>query len=296
MVALGNFDGLHLGHQAVISQAKTLAKKTGKPCAVMTFEPHPRRLFKPELPPLKLYPLHRKLHLLKESGVDAVFLMRFTRRFASLPAPIFLKDVLAEAIGASHIVTGSNFVFGHQRSGNTELLRQHATSGLFDYTAVVPVTGEGGVYSSTAVREALARGDLMQAARILGRPYSILGRIKHGDKRGRTIGFPTANIAPAHLFLSAFGVYAARLHLPGGSYDAVANLGKRPTFEGERILLETHVFDFDKEIYGEKAEVELLEFIRPEMKFNDVETLKSQIILDCEKSRTILSTALKRNR
>lgn len=293
VVALGNFDGLHLGHRAVVARAREAAAQQGVKCAVMTFEPHPRRVFAPHLPPLKLYTLAEKLHLLKVLGVDSVFLQRFTRGFAATSATDFIQNILCRQLAVSHVVTGENFTFGHERGGNATLLHEQSQSAGFAYSALPPVMELGVVCSSSAIRTALSRADMAMARGLLGRGYTISGRVQQGDKRGGLLGFPTANLAPHRLFLPSYGVYAARVTLANGrKQNAVANLGVRPTVDGKKLLLESYLFDFSADIYGQPITVELVEFIRPEQRFESVETLAAQILLDSEKSKAILSHSL----
>ena len=282
VMALGNFDGMHRGHQAVIARAESLARAQNRPCAVMTFDPHPRRFFKPELPVLRVIPFAQKAQLMRNAGVDFLYVARFNRAFSELAAEEYLLDVLQEKLKVAHIVTGHDFAFGKGRRGNAAFLQNNAPA----YTSVEAVDGGGGeVFSSTGVRHALEAGDVEKAAQILGRPYVLRGSILHGDKRGRTIGFPTANLRPVPLFLPRFGVYAVRMKLAGKWHEGVANLGVRPTFGSEKPTLETHLFDFDGDIYGQRVEVELRRFIRAEQKFSGLEELKSQIARDGETAR-----------
>lgn len=286
-MALGNFDGMHKGHQAVIGRAHAIAREQGRPLAVMTFEPHPRRFFRPDLPVLRIVPFSEKARLLREAGVDYMYVARFNRRFCELSAQAFMADILCKGLSVAHVVTGHNFAFGHKRSGSVETLHEAQASGLFDYTQVEAVAREESVYSSTAIREALAEGRMADAAALLGRPYSMHGTIIHGAKRGGGIGFPTANIRPAPLYLPRFGVYAVRLHVTGQHYDAVANFGNRPTVDGQTVLLETHALDASFDAYGAAARVDFVDFIRPEQKFSGIDALKAQIAQDVMAARAI---------
>lgn len=282
VMALGNFDGMHRGHQAVIAEARKLAEAQGRPLSIMTFEPHPRRFFVPDSPVLRIVPFSDKARLLREAGVEYLYVARFNRDFSQLPAEAFIRDVLLQGLRVAHVVTGHNFAFGYKRGGDVAYLREQAGKIGFGYTEVGAVAPRGGelVYSSTAVREALARGAVDEAADLLGRAYTMRGRVIHGDKRGRSIGFPTANIRPAPLFLPRYGVYAVRLHVGGEVYDSVANLGMRPTVDGSRRLLEVHMLDANKDIYGLPVQAEFIGFIRPEMKFSGLEALTAQIAQD----------------
>lgn len=289
VMALGNFDGMHRGHQAVIAEARTIAEREGRPLSIMTFEPHPRRFFKPELPVLRIAPFSDKARLLRDAGVRYLYVARFNRAFSELSADEFIRDVLLDGLNVAHVVTGHNFAFGYQRGGNVPYLRAQSQELGFGYTqveAVMPDTGEH-AYSSTAIRHALERGDVEEAAHLLGRPYAMRGHVIHGDKRGRSIGFPTANIRPAPLFLPRHGVYAVRLHAGGEVYPAVANLGLRPTVDGSRRLLEVYALDMQKDLYGLEAQVEFVKFIRPERRFSGIDALKAQIAQDVQAARAI---------
>lgn len=289
VMALGNFDGMHRGHQAVIREARFLAEAQGAPLAVMTFEPHPRRFFRPDLPILRIVPFSEKARLLRDAGVGHLYVARFDAAFSRLPASAFIGDVLLGALRVRHVVTGHNFAFGHRRSGDVTYLRERSQALGFGYTKVQEAGTEEGGYSSTVIREALAAGDVDAAVAVLGRPYVMRGHVIHGDKRGRSIGFPTANIRPAPLFLPRHGVYAVRLWLDGeaGALPAVANLGLRPTLDGSHRLLEVHAFDTARDMYGLEARVEFVKFIRPERKFSGIDALKAQIAQDVMATRAI---------
>ena len=288
VVALGNFDGLHLGHKAVIEEAVSLAGSAGKPAMVMTFEPHPRRLFRPDLPNLRILPLSGKIRLMREMKVDFVRIVRFTRAFAATSPEDFVTRILHETLRVSHVVTGSDFVFGHNREGNADSLRAMAGRLGFAATACAPVMVEGGRCSSTRIREALGAGDMVQAQKLLGRPYSIMGHVQGGDRRGRELGFPTANIPLPPVFLPAYGIYAVRARVCGKRVKGVANLGIRPDFPLASPLLEVHLFDWRQDIYGERMEVEFVRHIREERKFDGVEALKKQMVDDCKKALSFL--------
>jgi len=287
LLALGNFDGLHHGHQEVLRAAANLAQRHNAPLGVMSFEPHPRRLFNPSLPTLRLLPLSEKLHMLRECGVDNLFLMRFNRPFAAITAPEFVEGVLVSKLAIRGLVTGDNFIFGHQRSGNADYLRAQSQKHGFDYSPLAPVMKQGAPCSSTRVREALGSGNMALAAQLLGRPYALSGRIIHGDKRGRELGFPTANLRPGSLFLPAYGVYAVTLHgetlpapLPG-----VANLGIRPMYALPRPLLETYCFDTTIDLYGQQVRVELHHYLRGEQRFDSTDALIAQMKQDEAQAR-----------
>ena len=294
-IAIGNFDGVHKGHCQVINEAGTIAKDAGIPWAVLTFEPHPRSVFQPDGAPFRLTPFRAKARALEALGVDLMIVQKFSRSFSQRPAEEFVKSVLAEGFGANHVVSGYDFVFGHGRQGNCELLLSMGQQLGFGFTAISAVESpDGFVYSSTRVRQCLENGDPKGAADILGRPYTIEGRVAHGEKLGRTIGFPTANIHLGPLLRPRRGIYAVRATLeddPSGRVvDGVANVGHRPTVGGVGDLLEVYVFDFDGDLYGQRIAVELVEFIREEEKFESVEEMRKEIVRDEAKARAILSS------
>lgn len=295
-VAVGNFDGVHPGHRAVINEAGVIAKDAGRPWAVLTFEPHPRRLFDPNGPPFRLTPLHAKAREIAGLGVDVLVVQRFDKPFCRLPAETFVTDVLVKGLGASHVVSGYDFVFGHKRRGNCEMLLAMGKRLGFGFTAVNAVTDPGGeVYSSTRVRERLVAADPKGAACILGRPFELEGRVVKGDRRGRTIGFPTANVRLGQYMRPANGVYAVRAAADAGSeaawIDGVANIGHRPMFPTNDVLLEVYLFDFEGDLYGRRLRVRLVDYLRPEKKFDGMAELKAQIADDSERARRILAAA-----
>jgi riboflavin kinase/FMN adenylyltransferase len=293
VVALGNFDGVHLGHQVVIGAALEQAKKLDVPCGVMTFEPHPRQIFTPDTPPFRLTPWRIKARLIEELGLDFLVMQHFDRDFATKTAQEFIDDVLVEGLGAKGVVIGYDFCFGKGRGGNVRMLEAH---GGFQVSAIGrQVTDEGHTYSSNLIRQALQDGQPRLASSLLGRPWEIEGRVEQGDQRGRTIGFPTANIHLADYLRPMIGVYAVRAGIDRGGathwIDGVANLGRRPTFGKEDLLLEAHLFDFDGDLYGRHLRVALHQFIRPERKFAGLDALKAQIALDSQTARTLLSAS-----
>lgn len=297
-IAVGNFDGVHLGHQAVIGEAGRIAEGAGIPWAVLTFEPHPRRVFQPDQPPFRLTPFRAKARALEAMGVDTMIVQRFNREFSQRPAEDFVAEVLVDGFGARHVVAGYDFVFGHNRGGNCEMLLGMGQKLGFGFTAVSAVESEGGeIYSSTGIRTCLAEGNVRGAAAILGRPFAIEGRVATGDQRGRTIGFPTLNLHLGSVVRPKLGVYAVRVGLADGESnnpelvwrDGVANVGKRPTFGGEDVNLEAHLMDFDDDLYGQLIVVNLIEHIRAEKKFDGLDALRAQIAADTEEARTILA-------
>jgi riboflavin kinase/FMN adenylyltransferase len=294
VVAIGNFDGVHRGHQAVIGEAKKIAAKIGAPSAVLTFEPHPRSFFRPDDPPFRLTPMRLKAHAIEALGVDLLFVVRFDAEFASFSAERFVAQVLGKAgLAARHVVTGYDFVFGKGRSGNAVLLERLAREHGYAYTAVSPVAAESGeIYSSTQIRAYLQKGKPKQAAHLLGRPWEIEGRVETGQQRGRTIGFPTANVRLTDVLQPAHGVYAVRAGVDQGAntqwFDGVANFGSRPTVDGKSVWLEIHLFDFAGDLYGKHLRVAFIDFLRAEMKFPSFDALKEQIARDSQAARDLL--------
>ena len=294
VVALGNFDGVHRGHQAVIGTAQRIARELGAPSAVLTFEPHPRSVFRPADAPFRLSPFRVKARHIESLGVDLLFVRHFDDSFLHKTADAFIEEDLVQGLGVRHVVCGYDFLFGHGRSGDPARLKSAGAVHGFGVTEVGPVSDDaGGVYSSTRVRDALVAGNPREAARLLGSPWEIEGRVEHGDHKGRTIGFPTANVELADYLRPAFGVYAARAGVDHGPatvwHDGVANLGRRPTVGGTVERLETHLFDFDGDLYGQHLRVQLIDFLRPERKFASFGELKDQIVRDADAARAILA-------
>lgn len=294
VIALGNFDGVHRGHQVVIGEALRHARALGRPAAVMTFEPHPRRLFQPDQPPFTLTPLRTKTHHIEALGVDFIYLQHFDRAFAAFTAEQFVDVVLCQGLAVSHVVVGDDYMFGARRSGSAAVLKEMAVSRGFGVTSVPPVHDQdGSVFSSTRARKALVEARPQEATHVLGRPWEIEGRVEHGDKRGRTIGFPTANLALGDYQRPAAGVYAIRAGVDQGAqtrwFDGVANYGRRPTFDKTDELLEVHLFDFDGDLYHQHLRVQMIDFLRPERTFSGLGALKAQIIADAEQARIILA-------
>lgn len=291
VVALGNFDGVHLGHQAILNYARTLARTQHKPLAAMVFEPHPREFFNPAGPKLRIYPIRRKYELLRDAGIETLYALRFNDTLAKTNAAEFVSEILVRALAVDHVVTGYNFLFGHQRSGDKEFLNESAQRHGFQFTAHEPVCDALGTpVSSSRIREFLRAGDTASASTLLGRPYAICGRVRHGDKRGRQLGFPTANILAEGLFLPRFGVYAIAATLADGSrHHGVANLGLRPSFDTQAPRLEAHLFDFNGDLYNQHISVELIAHLRDEQKFSALAELTAQITRDSESARNLFS-------
>jgi riboflavin kinase/FMN adenylyltransferase len=293
---MGNFDGLHRGHAALIGHVHELAAAQDAPTAVLTFEPHPRNVFMPGSEPFRLTPFRVKEREIARLGVDFLFIQHFDAAFAQKSAESFIDEVMVGAIGATHIVVGHDCTFGNRRRGTPELLREAGESRGFAVTVIEPVRGAGAVYSSTHIRELLKAGKPREAAAQLGRFWEIDGRVAFGDQRGRTIGFPTANLGLGEYLRPAFGVYAVRVSgdgpddpLGGRTIDGVANIGLRPTVGTVVPRLEAHLFDVNIDLYGRHLRVALVDFIRPERKFADFAELKEQIAADARQAREILA-------
>lgn len=295
VIALGNFDGLHLGHQAVIGRAVALARQSGVAAAVMTFEPHPRLFFKPDQEPFRLSPFRMKANVIEALGVDYLYVQTFDKEFSERTPENFVSEVLVGGLGLSHIVVGYDYVFGYQRKGNVELLRALAAKYGFGVTAVEKLSDGVERFSSTAIRTLLRDGKPREAARMLGRYWEIEGRVVQGDQRGRQLGFPTANLEYRDYLHPKKGVYAIRAGVDRGAetvwHNGVANFGSRPTFDKTDVLLEAHLFDTNEDLYGKHLRVALVEFIRPEKKFDGLEALKAQIAADSREARQILASA-----
>ena len=290
-MAIGNFDGLHVGHAAVIAAMGSAARAHDLIPSVLTFEPHPRLFFAPSTPVFRLETLATKLRRLRDAGVAHVVMPHFDAVFASLSAEAFLDDVLKKTLNVRAVAVGDNFAFGKNRSGDVAMLKQWGAAEGVEVIVVPPVMVAGAACSSTAIRENIAAGDMVAAATLLGRNYTLSGRVMHGDGRGRTIGFPTANVSlPQNVKLPAYGVYAVRATVDGTAYDAVANFGVRPTIEHtSRASLEVHVFDFDQSIYGARMEVQFIAKVRDEKKFDSLAALTTQIAEDCTAAKTALA-------
>jgi riboflavin kinase/FMN adenylyltransferase len=292
VVAIGNFDGVHRGHLAVLEQAAQTARDLARPLLALTFEPHPRDHFRPEEPVFRLTPAPLKARLLGIAGVDAVVEMAFGERLANTPAEDFVRDVLAGGLGAAHVVTGFDFHFGKGREGGPAYLHDAGDRLGFGVTCVAAFGDEGGAtVSSSRIRELLAQGEVAEAAGLLGYRYAVEAEIGHGQKLGRTLGFPTANMAlPAGTALR-HGIYAVRLREPDGTlHDGVASFGRRPTVEDDgRPLLETFVFDFAGDLYGKTCTVSFFGFLRPELRFDGLDALVAQMKRDTEEARALLA-------
>lgn len=289
VAALGNFDGFHLGHQAVAGEAIRQAKAAGRPAIIATFDPHPVRFFAPDAPPFRLTTLDQRQRHFEAAGADAMLVFEFDAELAGTMAEDFVSKLLVERLGLSGVVTGEDFTFGKGRGGNIGVLRQlGATLGLSS-TAVGPVTDAGGVISSSRIRTALQAGDCATAARLLTRPFAIEATVQHGDKKGRDLGFPTANLDMGNYLRPRYGIYAVRGRLPDGTLlDGAANVGIRPQFMPPKELLEPHFFDFAGDLYGQTIECAFHAFLRPEAKFDTLDALTTQIAQDCLDAKAAL--------
>ena len=278
VATIGNFDGVHRGHQAIISQLQTKAEQLNVPSLVMLFEPQPREFFAPKQAPSRLTTAREKCELLRAYGVDRVLLIRFNRAFCSQSARTFCEDVLLNGLDVRHLVVGDDFRFGSDRAGDFAFLQAFGKEHGFSVEDTETLAIGGARVSSTRVRDALAAGDFAEAERLLGRPYGIAGRVVHGDKIGRTIGVPTANVLLKRIRSPLHGVYAVSVEGAGDQLrPAIANVGDRPTVSGQELRLETHIFDFDQDIYGRRVHILFHQHIRDEQKFSDIEALKQQI-------------------
>lgn len=290
-VAIGAFDGVHRGHTAVIAAAADAASRLNAPLGVVSFDPHPRRWFQPDAAPFRLMTTAQMARALEPLGVERLHLIAFDADMAALSDRQFAEVVLAKGLGIRHAAVGFDFTFGRGRTGSPQALQTYGEGLGFTVSMTPRVDDVTGLkLSSSAVREALHAGDMARAAAILGRPFAIEGVVVHGDKRGRTIGVPTANVRLGDYMRPAYGVYATRTRLPDGRViDGVANLGIRPMFETPEPLLEVWLFDFDGDLYGQTVETELVAFLRGEMSFDGLEALKAQIDKDARHARALLA-------
>jgi len=290
VLAIGNFDGVHRGHRAVFDTARAMAEAAGTSALALTFEPHPRAFFSPETAPFRLTPEDSKLKQIARSGLAGAIVLPFDRALATMEAEAFVRDILVKRYQVSGIAVGFDFHFGRARAGSPSFLEGAGRRHGFAVTVVDPMRDEDDPISSTAIRKALAAGQVGHAAHMLGRPFTVSGQVRHGDKRGRTIGFPTANLALGGGIELAFGIYAVRVTTPDGRrFDGVANYGRRPTFDNGAPLLEAHIFDFSGDLYDAILEVELHAYLRPELKFDGIDALVAQIADDARRAREVLA-------
>lgn len=290
ILALGNFDGFHLGHQAVVGEAIEWARAQGRPAVVATFDPHPVRLFKPDAEPFRLTTLDQRADLFAAAGAQAMLVLHFDAEMAAMTAGDWIEAMLVQRLGAVGVVTGEDFTFGKGRGGNPQVLREiGARHGLAGRT-VGPVSDGEGTISSSRIRDALKSGDCATATRLLTRPFAVRSVVQHGDKLGRTIGFPTANLDMGSYLRPRYGIYAVTGRMPDGRVvPGAANLGVRPHFDPPKELLEPHFFDFAQDLYGQEIEVALHHFLRPEARFETLDALTAQIAADCDRARALLA-------
>lgn len=291
ILALGNFDGFHLGHQAVAGEAIRWARAEGRPAIVATFDPHPVRYFKPEAPPFRLTTLEQRQELYLAAGAAAMMVFHFDHALASTTAEDFVGQLLHERMGAAGVVTGEDFTFGKDRGGNRDVLERLGAAHGIECRAVPAVLDNGMPVSSSRVRSALQSGHPEEAARLMTRPFAIRGIVQHGDKRGREIGYPTANLPVESYVRPKFGVYAVtgKILSSGRVLNGAANIGIRPQFTPPKELLEPHFFDFSGDLYGQEIEVAFHHFLRPEAKFDSLDGLLEQMERDCGQARKLLS-------
>ncbi len=296
VAAIGNFDGVHLGHRSVIDAARAVARVSSAPLGVVTFEPHPRRFFAPDAPPFRLMSAAARAHRLEKLGVDQLFELPFDGTLASLAPEVFVREVLVAGLGLSHLVAGADFRFGKSRSGDIELIRAMEPETGMGVTVAPLVCDAEGDYSSTAIREALSAGDPQAAARMLGHWHRIEGQVAHGDKRGRTLGFPTINLWMDDLHQPRFGVYTVTVDVltgpHAGRYAGCASIGERPTFGENRPNVEVYLMDFSGDLYGAEVSVALVAYQRPELRFESAEALVAQMHEDVKAARKELRGVL----
>ena len=298
VLTVGSFDGIHLGHRSILDTVVARARARGGTATVVTFDPHPRKVLSPDHAPRLLSTPEQRLEWIAEAGIDVTLIEPFTEAFAHTPPERFVREYLHAGLAPVEVYVGYDFRFGRDREGSMRLLTELGPRLGFAVTIIPEVTIDGEDVNSTRIRELVTEGDVGRSARLLGRPYAIRGRVVAGDRRGRTLGFPTVNLEPENELLPAPGVYAAQVRLlegggpPGPLFGGVCNVGRRPTFDaGERIVCETHLFDFDRDVYGSRIEVRFHARIRSEQRFPGPEALKARIALDAAEARRLLATA-----
>ncbi|OGW30227.1 MAG: riboflavin biosynthesis protein RibF [Nitrospirae bacterium GWC2_42_7] len=291
IITLGNFDGLHLGHQELIRMVTERAKETGAVSMVITFRPHPLKILAPEKCPPLISIYEEKIEFFEKLGIDVLVKIPFTMEFSSMPPRDFAKNILGDLLGAKEIFVGYNYRFGKGREGNIQKLREFGNEFGFTVREIEQISFNSEVISSTRIRQLLGEGEVEDAAKLLGRPYAITGVVVKGDGRGKLIGFPTANIASKHMIIPADGVYAARILARDKYYDGVLNIGMRPTFNKHETTIEAHIFDFNEDLYGEEISLFFIKRIRDEKKFANVEELISQIKKDINIAKTVLASS-----
>ncbi len=290
IVALGNFDGFHLGHQAVAGEAIRWARAEGRPSIIATFDPHPVRHFRPEVPPFRLTTLEQRQELYLAAGATAMLVFHFDEELANTTAEDFVRVLLAGHLGVAGVLTGEDFTFGKARGGTFARLAELGEEVGIAARAVAPVMDHGQPVSSSRIRDALRQGEPQEAARLLTRPFAIRGIVEHGDKRGRTIGYPTANLSIEQYLRPRYGIYAVtgRILATGQQLEGAANIGVRPQFDPPKELLEPHFFDYSGDLYGQEVEVAFHHFLRGEAKFDTLDALVAQMEKDCDQARQLL--------
>ena len=289
VLAIGNFDGVHRGHQAVLARALEIGREAGAPAGVMVFEPHPRQFFQPDVPLFRLTPESLKLELFEAFGLDLAVVLAFDSGFAALSAEDFVAQVLHEGLGVRHVVTGYDFQFGRGRLGTPELLTEMGQRLGFGVTVVEAAGEAGGAFSSSRVRQLLQDGAPEAAAEILGYWWRIAGTVTGGAKRGGGLGFPTANLPVADGMALKHGIYAVRVFGADSRFDAAAYLGTRPTFDDGKPVFEVFLFDFNGDLYDQEIELELIAYLREDARFEGAEELKAQMELDCARAREAIA-------
>ncbi len=285
VVTVGNFDGLHVGHQKILQSVKERARAAGQRGAVLTFDPHPMRVLQPQRAPLMIQTLSQRLAGFEQAGLDAALVLRFDRELSRVPAEEFIDRILVQGLQVSAILVGANFRFGHRGAGDVKLLSEFGPRSGFGVEIVAPIEIDGQIVSSTAIRGAVGSGNVAAAIPLLGRPFSLTGEIRAGAGRGRTILFPTLNLAPEQELLPKLGVYATESAVKGKVYSSVTNVGTRPTFDGANVTIESHLFAFTENLIGGRMEVRFHSRIRDEQKFSGAEALRAQIERDIETAR-----------
>ncbi len=288
VICIGNFDGVHKGHQEIIKQLTDAARKRNCPSVAVSFEPHPGKILYPKVAPKIIKTQKQKRDLLRESGLDYYYVINFTPKFAGTSAKDFVKNILVDILHAKEIFVGENFAFSKNRQGNVDFLKSLENEYGYTTHAVKSVTYKGEIISSTRIREALKNGNVETAEKLLGRHYYMEGIIVRGKQLGAKLGFPTANIISANELVPHLGVYATYTILNNKKHKSITNIGIKPTFGGNEIIVETHIFDFDKDIYGELIQIQFVSFIRPEIKFDNINILIENIEKDCKKAKKIL--------
>lgn len=288
VVTIGNFDGIHIGHQEILERGRAIAGERGIPLVVISFEPHPGKVLCPQKAPEIINTERQKRELLRQQGVDYYFVIRFSPEFSRMEPETFLNMILVESLGVEHVLVGADFVFGRKRSGNVEFMKHFGSGHGYSVDPVPQVSLDGEVVSSSGIRSLLKNGKIRKANRFLGRYYYMEGIVVHGEQLGKKLGFPTANIISENELTPLLGVYASSTIAGGNQYQSVTNIGFKPTFGGKKIIVETHLFDFDMDIYGEEITVAYVEYIRPEVMFDSVDKLVEEIKNDCNLARSIL--------